>query len=85
MSVIEGQVFVPYETPMYFRYIYYLMIVMLWRISMGEHSMLIKFGKEICSNKRVHQIRFSIYFGLVQTFGSLLLDSMLFLGPVLVI
>ena len=52
-----------YETPMYFRYIYYLIIIMLWEVFQGELSMLLKFGKEIHSNKGGSPKWVFIYFG----------------------
>ena len=50
-----------HETPMYFRHIYHLIIIMLWGVSQGKLSMLLKFGREIWSIKGVHQNGFFFF------------------------
>ena len=52
-----------YETPIYFRNIYYLLLILLWRVSNSYMCMSFKFGKEIPIIKGVHQNGFYSYFG----------------------
>ena len=47
---------------MYFRYIYYLIAILLWGASQRELCMSFKFGLEVQGIKGVHQNGFLIYF-----------------------
>ena len=74
-----------YETRMYFRCISYLIIVILWGVSHGGFSMLLKFGQKIYSNKGVDQNGFFIYFGGFKHLDGYYWIVCCSLGPVLVI
>ena len=48
------------ESPMYFRYIYYFVVIVLWGVSQGELHMSLNFGQEIWIIKGVHQNGFTV-------------------------
>ena len=56
------------ETPMYFRYIYLFVVIVLGGVSQGELHMGIYFGGEIQIIKGVHHKWVLQLFWLVQTF-----------------
>ena len=67
------------ETPIYFRHIYYLINILLCRVSQGETAYAIKLWFKYLEYKGGLSKWVLPLFWWVQTFGLLLFDSMLFL------
>ena len=72
------------ETPMYSRYNYYMIVILLLEVSQGKLNMSLKCGQNIWSIKGSPKWDFHLFWW-VQTFWLLLFDMCCSLGPVLVI
>ena len=48
------------KTPMYFRYIYYFVVIVLWGVSQGEMHIVLNFGEEIQIIKGFTKMDFTV-------------------------